>query len=154
MVDAKEEVKIEVKDVIKPEVDTPAVTSVFVTEDDKFDVTVEFYKDNGKMIVRGVDDSFDITRKSENFTVTVKYPSQGDVELIYSSSGKSVDPTNPQEISIPDFLRLELSRLLILIRKWSAGPDLTAEKIYQLNPKIVKAIILKIRAEIGMEGII
>jgi hypothetical protein len=106
------------------------------------------------MIVRGVDDSFDITRKSENFTVTVKYPSRGDVELIYSSSGKSVDPTNPQEISIPDFLRLELSRLLILIRKWSAGPDLTAEKIYQLNPKIVKAIILKIRAEIGMEGII
>ena len=153
MAEVKDEVKSEVNNVVK-EVDTPAVTSVFVTEDDKFDVTVEFYKDNGKTIVRGVDDSFDIARKCESFTVTVKYPSQGDVELIYSASGKSVDPTNPQEISVPDFLRLELSRLLILIRKWSAGTELTSEKIYQLNPKIVKAIILKIRTEIGMEGII
>ena len=150
MVDVKDEVKNEVK----PEVDTPVMTSVFVTEDDKFDVTVEFYKENGKTFVRGVDDSFDIAKKSEYFTVTVKYPSQGDVELIYSATGKSVDPTNPQEISVPDFLRLELSRLLILIRKWSAGIDCTAEKIYQLNPKIVKAIILKIRAELGMDGII
>jgi len=149
----------EVNEVVKTDkvvgvVDKAPVTSVFITEDDKFDITIEFYKENGKMFVKDIDNEFDVTRKTESFTVTIKYPSQGDVELIYSASSKSVDPTNPQEISVPDFLRLELSRLLILIRGWSAGMDLNADKVYQLNPKIVKAIILKIRSEIGMEGIL
>ena len=141
------------KDVVKTEEPKP-ILSVFITEDDIFDVTVEFYKDKGKTFVKDIDSDFDITKPTEKLNVTLKYPSQGDVDTIYSMAGRQVTATNPADISLPDFLRLELARLAILVRKWSAGVDITPEKIYQLNPKIVKGIIIKVRNEIGLEGII
>ena len=139
---------------VESKVDNNVENSIFVTENDTFDVVVELYKDNGKVFVKDVDSNFDITRKAEELKVTIKYPSQGDVELIYAATNKIVDPSNPQEVSVPDFLRLELSRLLVLIRKWSVSTELTTEKVYQLNPKIVKSIVMKMRTELGMDGII
>lgn len=136
------------KDVVLPSM------SAFITEDDVFDIAVEFYKEKGRVFVKDIDDNFDVNKQIEKFAVTVKYPSQGDMELIQTMAGRQINTNNPSEISMPDFLRLEVSRLSILMRKWSAGVEITPDKIYQLNPKIVKGLILKIRNEIGLEGII
>ena len=143
-----EEVKAEVVNNV-----VSSVTSVFVTEDDVFDITLSFYKENGKMYVSGVDDDFDVSKAKDEFLATFKYPSQGDSELIMNMS-RQASNGNASDLTVPDFMKMEVARMMVLIRKWSAGTDLTSEKIYQLHPKIVKGLVAALRQEMGTEGII
>ena len=126
--------------------------SVFVTEDDVFTVTLRFYKEKGKMYVSGIDEDFDPTLAKDEFSAVFKYPSQADSELINSMAKQNLNSNN-EGVTVPDFIRMEVSRMMVLIRKWSVGAELTSEKIYQLHPKIVKGLIALVRQEIGIEGI-
>lgn len=126
-------------------------SSVFVTEDDIFDVTLQYYKENGKMYVSGVDDDFDSSKSKDTFVATFKYPSQGDSEIIMNMSKST---SNGSEVTVPDFMKMEVARMMVLIRKWSVGAEVTTEKIYQLNPKIVKGVVHYVRQKLGTDGII
>jgi hypothetical protein len=127
---------------------------IFVTEKDSFSISIEYYKDeNSNLIVSGVDDSFDITRQSKKITVTLKRPSQGDVSAISNSPIRS-NIKNIDSMSISEFLLLEISRFIVLMRSWSLPNKINNETIMSINPKIIKGILNKIRNEIGTDGII
>jgi len=127
---------------------------IFVTEKDSFSISIEYYKDeNNNLIVSGVDDSFDITRQSKKITVTLKRPSQGDVSAISNSPIRS-NIKNIDSMSISEFLLLEISRFIVLMRSWSLPNKINNETIMSINPKIIKGILNKIRNEIGTDGII
>ena len=83
--------------------------------------------------------------------LTFKQPNQGDVTNIIGmvySGGSKLQPND-----VVDFTRLELARFMCLIRKWSSDKPIDNENILALNPKIVKAILNKIRESIGADGI-
>lgn len=126
-------------------------SDVLVTENDTFDVTVNYYKDGNQLFVNGVDDNFDETKKCKEFKATFKYPDQADVSHIASASPKL---GTSGEIDARDFMRLEFSRLLCLIRDWSLGRPIDNHTILSVNPKIIKGIIAAIREKIGVDGIV
>ena len=64
-------------------------SSIFITEEDRFDIKVRFYRegDSKTLFVEDVDDEFDPKKEDvEEFTMTFKYPSQRDYALIKGSS--------------------------------------------------------------------
>ena len=124
---------------------------LFVTENNRFDISVKFNDDNGDIIVERVDDKFTITDKTQELIVTIKYPSQGDYDLIGQSFGKGL---MGKEFDVKDFIALEIVRLFTLIRKWSMKKTLNQESLLQLKPKIVKSILAGVRDKIGMDGIL
>lgn len=143
-------VSSEVKEVVVEEV-AKDYSDIFVTEKDTFDVTIKYYKKDGKIYTdSGTDDTFSFDENYKDLTVTLKYPDQADSVVISSSipSAKNLD-----KIEIGDFLSLELSRLIVLIRKWSIDKKVTKEAILSLNPKIVKGLLFRIRETLGMEGL-
>jgi hypothetical protein len=140
----------DVKEVVVKEVEKD-YSDIFVTEKDTFDVTIKYYKKDGKIYTdSGTDEVFSVDEKYKDLTVTLKYPDQADSVIISSSipSAKNID-----KIEMADFLSLELSRLIVLIRKWSIDKKITKEAILSLNPKIVKGLLFKIRDVLGMEGL-
>ncbi len=125
-------------------------SDIFVTENDTFEVSVKYYKENGRIYVETVDDKF----SSEDFktlTVTIKYPDQSDSMIILSSIPSS---KNIEKMEIGDFLSLEFSRLMILIRKWNLDKKITKDTILNVNPKIIKGLLNKIRDHLGAEGLV
>ena len=122
---------------------------LFITEDDTFDINIKWYKNNDVLFTDESDEGFDDNHDPINeFTVTFKYPSQGDYELIINS----VVYKSPDEMSIADVLQMELVRLVTLVRGWSLDDDL--KRMIELDPFMVKAILKKIRDKIGMKGIL
>lgn len=124
---------------------------IFVTEEDTFEASVEFYEDNKKLFVKGIDD-IDETKKTEKISLTIKYPSQADVEYIASGFRSFVN--GQEKTTISDIIKLETIRFMVLARKWSLAEELNNDSIMKLNPKIVKAILFDIRSKIEMDGII
>ena len=122
---------------------------IFVTEKDTFDVEIKYYKIAKELMVESVDESFDKTREDmHSFKVKLKYPSQRDQEIIMSSSfAKTLTNMNVME-----FIQLELVRINTLIRSWTIKKELSA--IVEMDPKIIKAICIKVRDELGMRGIV
>lgn len=124
---------------------------VFVTENNVFDISIKYYNQDGKMFIKNVDDDFDDA--IENFktiNMTFKYPSQGDcmaIERVLPSSDNASD-------NLKTFLRMEYSRLVILIRKWSLSDKIEESQILQLHPKIVKSVFFEIRNKIGLDGLL
>jgi hypothetical protein len=138
----------DVKEVV---VEKKDYSDIFVTENDTFDVTIKYYKKDGKIYTdSGTDEQFSFDEKCKDLTVTLKYPDQADSVIISSSipSAKNLD-----KIEIGDFLSLELSRLIVLIRKWSIDKKITKETILGINPKIVKGLLFRIRETLGTEGL-
>jgi len=143
-------------------VDTTNVTSIavlpeikdvnddlFITEDDTFTITVRWYKDNGKLKVEKVSDDFDINNKEINsFTVTFKYPSQGDYEGLMSTNFYK----SPDQMKLSDIVQVEVGRMVNLVRKWSLKQDMA--KMIDLDPDIIKAMVNLVRDEIGLKGIL
>jgi hypothetical protein len=152
-----ENIKTEVAKIETAKIETAKVENehgdIFITEDNTFDVTVKYYKENNNVFVEGVDDAFDITKKSKQFTVTIKYPSQSDVSIIYKQSS-ALKSGALEDIDIRDILGLEFSRFLCLMRKWTLSDKLDLSTIMKLNPKIVKSIVMQVRVILGMDGII
>jgi len=126
-------------------------SDVFVTENDTFDVVVRYYKEGSNVFVENVDDNFDKTKKIKEFTVTFKYPNQSDVAQI-SSSFPKIGAAG--EIDARDFMRMEFTRLLCLIRKWSLKKPLENSSVLSVHPKIIKGMVSQIREKIGTDGII
>jgi hypothetical protein len=122
---------------------------IFITEKDTFDIKVKWYKIEDILYVDDSDTEFDNSKGNFNeFTVTLKYPSQGDYESIMSNTSYRT----PDEIKLSDIMHMELTRLVTLIRKWSLEQDLS--RMVELDPAIIKGILKKIRDKIGMKGIL
>ena len=130
--------------------DKPDVNEdIFIGEDDTFDIKVRWYKFDGKVMVAREDDEFDEKYEQVNeFTVTFKYPSQGDYEIIIGSSAYR----SPEDMTVTNIVQLELARMVTLVRKWSLKQDIS--RMIELDPNIVKSILRSIREEIGMKGIL
>ena len=163
MEDKKEEVKTEevkseeedssTKD---KENETPEVVNssdIFITEKDTFDVTLKYYKKDGQIYTdSGTDDDFSTTEPCKEIVLTLKYPDQSDCVVIASATSNIGH--DMEKVDIRDFLAMELTRLIILARKWSDAEKLNRDSIMRLNTKIVKGFLTRIRDKIGMEGII
>ena len=125
--------------------------SIFVTENDTFDVKVKFYREGARLFVDEVDEEFDKSKTCEEINVKFKYASQGDSDLIVTQANLN---GKVDEIDVREFTRLGLIRLMILSRDWDIDEKLNNESIMKLHPKIVKALLNGIVEEIGMDGII
>ena len=123
-------------------------SDVFITEKDTFDIKVTYYKMGDELYVESVDDEFDSKKENiKNIDVTFKYPSQGDYESIIAQNAYK----SPDKMTVIDVMQMELTRIVILIRKWSVKAELN--RLVELDPKIVKAIVNKVREKIGLRGI-
>lgn len=121
---------------------------IFIKESDTFDIKIRWYKINNMVFTDDSDEFEDKLDGINEFTVTFKYPSQGDYEIIMGSvSYKSLD-----EMKLPDLIKMELTRLVTLIRKWSLKQDIN--RMAQLDPVIIKSMLNKVREELGMRGIL
>jgi hypothetical protein len=139
----------DVKEVV---VEKKDYSDIFVTENDTFDVTIKYYKKDGKVYVENVDENFDNNEIVSSFIITFKYPDQGDSSKIINFSYKA--NVDLEKIDYKDLFNLEFSRLVCLIRKWNVGKELNNKLILSMNPKIIKAITISLREKIGMDGII
>lgn len=125
----------------------------FVTEEDVFEVSVKYYFKDKECFVENITDGFDATNKDiTDLTCTLKYPSQGDITLI--SSRITAFKLNQEEIDLKDFYNVEFIRFLVLVRKWNVDATLNNENALRLHPRIVKALLLKIRDVIHLDAII
>jgi hypothetical protein len=144
-----EEIKLNDETVIKIDEN---YEDIFITENNKFTISLEYYNNGEDIIVEGNDD-FDKTRTAKKINVTFKKPSQGDITAISNSSIRN-SVKNIETLSINDFLLLEIARFLCLIRSWSIPKKISQDTIMSINPKIIKGILAKVREIIGTEGII
>lgn len=126
--------------------------SIFVTENDTFDICTEFYFENGRLFVKGIDDDFNDKSSISKVIFTIKYPSQADVESI--STAFRTYMGNNEKTVFSEVTKLEMIRFFALVRKWSLSEKMSNEKIMSLNPKIIKSILNEIRLKIDMDGII
>ena len=161
--EVKDEVKPEVKDEIKPEVkdevepeELPKITlksSIFITEDDVFDISVRCHNDDkGRVLVEGQDEEFDPENEAiDEIKMVFKYPSQGDSELILRTK-KIFDPS--EDTDLRSFMALEFARIIILIRDWNLEEEVNRDNIFSLSTKIVKSVTEAVREELGTEAII
>lgn len=125
----------------------------FITEDDVFDVLVRYYRDGKKIFVETIDENFEVNRKDiAEIKFVIKYPNQGDCDLMFGTS-KKID-LNTDNMNIKTFMELEVVRFLSLVRKWSLKEELNNKNALSLSPKIIKAVISKIREEIQLEGLL
>ena len=125
------------------------INSIFITEDNTFDVFITYYHKDEKLFVEGEDEDFDSSEKAKEFTMTFKHPDQGDLSKISLTSNPGIS-----NVEVSDILRLELARVLVLMRKWTLEKELSNENIMNLDPKIVRSIINKMMEKIGTEGMI
>ncbi len=142
----KEEVLVEKKPKLSQFAD------IFITESDTFNITVKYYKKDDQIVVSGIDENFDNKKDSKSFSMALKYPSQGDVTRItghLSGTGDSIE-----DIDLREFLNLEFSRVICLMRSWTIDEDLNNSNLMKLHPKIIKSIISQVRSIIGMDGLI
>ena len=145
--EVKEEIVEETKEEIKEEADVNE--SIFITEDDVFDVKIRWYKVDNELFIEESDSEFDVDFKDIHaFSVTFKYPSQGDYEVIMNSTVYR----SPDEMKIADIVQMELTRMVTLVRGWDLKQDIS--RMVQLDPFIIKAILQKLRELIGMKGIL
>ena len=168
--EVKEEVKVEEKaeekDVPHPEeeekkeeekseekkIKVSKFEDIFITENHTFDIVVKYYKKDDKLYVDQVDDEFDQKETYKDFSVTFKYPDQGDTARI-TAAASSISP-NAENIDVRDLINLEFSRVLCLVRKWTLDQPVNNNNILKLHPKIIKGIVVQMRDLIGMDGII
>jgi len=123
--------------------------SIFITEKDTFDITIKWYKIGDDLFIADSDTGFDEQNSEINdFTVTFKFPSQGDHESIMNSASYR----SPDDMKISDIIQMELTRLVVLVRKWSLDQNIS--RMVEMDPMIVKSMLKKIRDKIGMKGIL
>jgi len=150
----KLEVKAEVPEAktSEKEIKLSKFSDIFITDSDTFDITVKYYKKDDQLIVSEVDDDFDEKTPYGSFVATFKYPDQGDSGRIGNKS--LAFKGGIEELDVREFLGLEFSRVLCLIRKWTIDKNLTNQSILSMHPKIVKSLINQVRIKIGTDGII
>lgn len=120
---------------------------IFIEETDTFDIKVNYYKKDDKIIVENIDPEFENNKDVKSFTVTLKYPSYLDMQSIQNHSKIASE----EKLGFSDLINLQNVRILVLIRKWSLSDEL--DKIDKINAKFMKAIRVLVMNKIGMEGI-
>jgi len=125
---------------------------LFVTEDNRFDICIKYNEENGKIFIDKIDPEFKEGNGTKSIVMSLKYPSHGDYENIIRVGGKLSE--EKESMDVRDILRLEFVRLLTLARKWSLRKPLNNENIMSLQPRIVKAMMISIREQIGIDGMI
>ena len=140
----KEKVKENVVEVKK----TDNNDDIFITEKDRFTISIKYYLDGKEPIIEGFSEGYSYkSQEVHSFDVYFKYPSQKDVEYIMS-----VKPMqNIENAEIVDFVELENVRLITLLRGWSM--DRPLEDLAQIHPTIVKALRVKISETIAGNGL-
>lgn len=134
---------------IEPVITENDDSDVFITEKDTFDVKVLYYKVGDDLFVESVDDEFDKNYTNiKSIDITFKYPSQGDYESIIAQNSYKT----PDKMTLIDVMQMELTRIVVLIRKWSLNAEFS--RMVELDVKIVKAITNKVREKIGVRGIL
>ena len=133
-------------------VSVPSFDDIFITEKDTFDVSVSYYKEEGKLMVEVADTDYVADKKTNTVSMTFKYPSQGDTTTI-SNHVFSKGIKTSENLDIMEWSRLQLSRFACLLRKWSIDKPITNENVMNLHPKLVKAVLAKVNDVIGSEGI-
>jgi len=121
--------------------------SPFVEDDERFEIQIKYYKEKDDLFVEAVDEQFDNKKDAVSFIVKFKYPNAGDYSLLTVQNTDNTDNIN-------NILIMEIRRALILIREWSLDKELNNDNFYKLHPKIAKAMIVKIRDKIGLQGLI
>ena len=129
------------------------IDDIFVTEEDVFDVTVSFYKDDKKLLVESIDEEFSKEHEANQITFSVKLPSQGDVSAIFTMARNNSSGMRSED-DVLGFTHLEFARFMCLVRKWSVKKELNNGNLLSLNPKIIKAILIKVREQLGIDGIL
>ena len=149
-VEEKKPLTIDLSNGIPEEIEEDTNDDIFVTEDDTFEVNVEFYFNDDKLFVKSVDENeYDpIGKNVRSFSATFKHPSQADLETIMAN----VAYKSPEFLEMKDIISLELVRMGILLRKWTLTQKL--ERIVELDPKIIKGMMNSVRDVIGMDGIV
>lgn len=137
------------------------LSCLFIGEADTFEIQVYWYKDSSGIVVEGIDKSYSKDNKEaeiKKVNVTLKYPSHGDITKIFSYASKTLEKNISslaiESMGLREFLQLEFARFVCLVRGWSLGVPVNNENISKINPKIVKAILSKIREKIENEGLI
>lgn len=126
-------------------------SDIFITEDNTLELTVKYNQKGNGLSVEKIDDDFVESSETKKITVTVKYPSQGDYDVIAGAFNRR--PNESKDLEVKDILRMEFCRLMVLIRKWSLPRSCTPDNLMQLHPRIIKAIIIELREKMGMDGI-
>ncbi len=129
---------------------TGAKDSPFVTDEDTFDVKINYYKDNKKIVVEGTD-GFDDKKEKSSIVFTIRYPSQADCELIMQRADSISRPG--KELDVSTLLKMEAIRFMILVKAWNIDKELNNDNIMDLHPDIVRRTLIKIREEITTNGI-
>lgn len=140
----------ETKTEAKVEVDVAQVTNddIFVTESDQFECTIKYYKTANDILVSNVDDNFDAKVPSKTLTFKCKYPSQADYQaLINSQAFKGIG----ENISGIELNKLEMTRFSLLVRSWSVPQPL--ERLLDVDPKIIKGMLIAVNDVIGLKGL-
>lgn len=132
-----------------------STNSPFISDDDVFDIRVEYYKENKRIFVKGVSDLFDDKKNNSIISFKVKYPSQADCEMISASSRGEGNLVQEGEVDVRNFFKMELARFLTLVRSWNeVSRELNNKNVMDLHPDIIRAALLKVRDELGTTGII
>lgn len=126
-------------------------SSIFITEDDRFEIRFKYLPSLKNMWVEGLDEDSGNLGDLSEFIASFKYPSQGDYKAIVSNKKEK---TQQESVTMEELGSLELARIVVLIRSWNLPAPVTFENILKLPTKIVKGMILKIRYAIGFDGII
>lgn len=135
---------------VKTEVDVGQVTNddIFVTENDQFECTIKYYKTTNDILVSNVDDNFDTKVPSKTLTFKCKYPSQADYQaLINSQAFKGIG----ENISGIELNKLEMTRFSLLVRSWSVPYPL--DRLLEVDPKIIKGMLIAVNDVIGLKGL-
>jgi len=146
----KEESKEEKKEDEPKKLKKISNSLAFVTENDTFIITSEYYSKDKRLFVKGIDEDYDESNEAEKLEVTVKCPDQGDSRLIQAQSKL----LSKGDFSVEEVLNLEFTRLLVLIREWNLDRDINHESVIKIHPRIIKALIEGMREKIGMDGLI
>ena len=132
-------------------------SSIFITSSDTFDVVIH-YKPEGRRLKILTEPEKDAAGAiiSESITATFRYPDFATSHQILRSS-TTLDSTGQPSLN---FLQLQTSLLYGLASKWDAKDEkgqpleLSAANISKLRVEIAKAMIEKVYAELGDNGLV
>ena len=127
-------------------------SSPFITAEDVFNISIDYYREGVKVIVEG-NDKYDDKKEKSSIGFMVRYPSQADVETIMQGC-KDILVDVDENMDLRKFIKIELFRFLTLVKAWSVEQPISNENIMNLHPDIIKAVLAKVRSELGTNGII
>ena len=124
--------------------------SIFVDEDDIFEISVSYYIEDGELIVED-DNKFKKDKDSvKALKMTLSYPDLGTTRAL---AGAGINIVSG-DISYTRLKEAQILRMIILAKSWSEKSECNDESISKLKSKIVDVILEKISDEIGMQAIL